>query len=74
MAHAPRALLRLVRVEALLQLGDREPALAALREARDRVLRLAGSIGDLAVRDQYLTRVDANVRTLALAREVLGEA
>ncbi len=47
-------------------------ARAALREARDGVLRVAATL-DPEDGPSFLTNVDANVRTLALAQEWLGE-
>jgi hypothetical protein len=57
----------------LQALGRTEDARAALGEARERVLRIASTL-DADDRASYLANVDANVRTLALATEWLGEA
>jgi tetratricopeptide (TPR) repeat protein len=65
--------LALARTKALEALGRADDARAALREARGRVLRIAATL-DTPDRESYLTNVDANVRTLALAKEWLEEA
>jgi hypothetical protein len=63
------SILLLARAEALAATGRAAEAASALDEARDRVLRVASSLDDPALREAYLTRVEANARTLALARE-----
>jgi hypothetical protein len=65
--------LRLVHVESLDAVGRREAARAALMEARDRLLSIAARIGDPAYRESFLENVPENRRTLALAREWLGD-
>jgi hypothetical protein len=65
--------LHLVRGEALQGLGRIQDAQAAIRDARDRILTLAATIEDADLRESYLTNVDANARTLKLAREWLGD-
>jgi hypothetical protein len=64
--------LGLTRAEALQVVGRIEDARVAVRVARDRVLRIAATL-DPEDRASYLYNVDANVRTLALAKEWLGE-
>src|SRR5205085_9766267 len=64
--------LGLLRVEALLALGDEEAARAELRAVRERILRLAATLdGEPAAREQFF-KLEPNVRTLALAQELLG--
>jgi len=65
--------LSLTRAEALAALGRTDDARAAFRQARERVLRIAASL-DAGDRASYLTNVEANVRTLALAKEWLGDS
>jgi eukaryotic-like serine/threonine-protein kinase len=65
------AFARLVHVEALLALGERGAALAALSEARARLLARADRIGEPARRQSFLSAVPENARTLALAEEWL---
>ena len=65
--------LHLLRVEALQALGRADDAHAAVREARDRILVIAATLDDPELRSSYLTNVDANARTLKLAREWLGD-
>jgi serine/threonine protein kinase/tetratricopeptide (TPR) repeat protein len=64
--------LRLARAEALHALGRTQDARGALREERDRVLRTAATLEE-DDRTSYLLNVDANVRTLALAKEWLTD-
>jgi eukaryotic-like serine/threonine-protein kinase len=64
--------LRLARAEALQALGRTEDACTALLEARDQVLRIAAAL-EVDDRPFYLANVEANVRTLTLAKEWLGE-
>jgi tetratricopeptide (TPR) repeat protein len=66
-------LVRLVYVEALLANGEVERAKAALREAREHVLRRAGRIADIARRERFLRAVGDNAATLALAAQWVGE-
>jgi tetratricopeptide (TPR) repeat protein len=61
----------LVKAEALSSLGRNEEAERAIAEARDYVLELARSFEDQTWAEGFLTRVSANARTLALAREWL---
>jgi eukaryotic-like serine/threonine-protein kinase len=63
------AFLRLSRAEALHSLGRTDDAREAIREARDRIQRLASELGDPALRDSYLANVPANVRTISLAHD-----
>jgi tetratricopeptide (TPR) repeat protein len=66
--------LTLTRAEALHALGRVDDARAAIREGRDRVLRIAGTLdGSPGLRESYLTNIDANVRMLELAGEWLGK-
>jgi hypothetical protein len=68
------SMLRLARAEALHTLGRTAAARTAIREARDRVLRIADSLdGHPDLRESYLTTVVANARTLELASEWLGD-
>jgi hypothetical protein len=63
----------LARAEALHALGRTQDAQSAIRAARERVLSIAATIDDAKVRESYATNVDANARTLKLAREWLRE-
>jgi tetratricopeptide (TPR) repeat protein len=65
---------RLVHAEVLMAAGDREAALAAMAEARARLLESAEKIGDPELRRSFLEDIRENARTLALARAWLGEA
>jgi tetratricopeptide (TPR) repeat protein len=65
--------LRLVHAEALHATGAHAAAQKAIGEARARVLAIADRIGDPAYRRSFLERVPEVVRTLALAREWLGD-
>jgi tetratricopeptide (TPR) repeat protein len=67
------SLIRLAFAEALAAHGDLPAARAAIREARERLLRRAAKVGDPALRQSFLERVPENARTLARARELLGE-
>jgi tetratricopeptide (TPR) repeat protein len=65
--------LYLARAEAFYSLGRLHEARVAIGEARDRVLRIAGTLdGEPELRESYLTEIDANARTLLLASEWLG--
>ena len=64
--------LYLVRAEALHALGRAPEAHTAIREARDRILSTAATFDEPGLRTSYLTNIDANGRTLALAKEWLG--
>jgi tetratricopeptide (TPR) repeat protein len=63
------SILYLAWAEALDAAGRREEATGALERARDRVRGIAASIDDAALRESYLTRVEANALTLARAAE-----
>jgi ATP/maltotriose-dependent transcriptional regulator MalT len=65
-------LLALARAEALMGLGRRDEASAAIRAARDRIVATARGLTDPEDRASWLG-VRANVRTLALASDWLGE-
>lgn len=65
--------IRLTFAEALAAHGDLPAARAAFREARERLLRRAAKVGDPALRRSFLERVPENARTMARARELLGE-
>jgi hypothetical protein len=67
------AAVRLAHAEALHATGDLGAARAAIAEARDRLLAVAGKIDDPTYRRSFLEQVSANARTLALARAWLGE-
>ncbi len=67
------SLIRLTFAEALAAHGDLPAARAAFREARERLLRRAAKVGDPALRRSFLERVPENARTMARARELLGE-
>jgi hypothetical protein len=70
---ATRSGLYLARAEALHALGRGDEAANAIREARDRIHRLAtGLSADVGVRDAFLTNIVYNARTLELARQWLG--
>ncbi|WP_237245038.1 MULTISPECIES: serine/threonine-protein kinase [Sorangium] len=68
------ARIRLAHVACLDAVGRRGAAEAALAAARDRLLRIAGTIPDPAYRKSFLEEVPENRTTLALARERLGDA
>jgi hypothetical protein len=61
------SILLLARAEALTASGRVADGASALGEARDRLLRIAGSFDDPALRASYLTLIGPNARTLALA-------
>jgi hypothetical protein len=66
------SLLRLLHAEALHDLGHTEAARVAIREARDRVLRISATLDDEPMlRESYLADIDANARTLKRASEWL---
>jgi hypothetical protein len=67
------AFLRLTRAEALHATGALDAARAAITDARARLLAIARTIEDPAYRASFLDAVPENARTLALAREWLGE-
>lgn len=62
------AAVRLAHAEALHAAGDLATAQAAIAEARDRLLAVAGTIDDPTYRRGFLEDVPVNARTLALAR------
>jgi len=63
----------LVAAEARHALGQVDAARSLVRGSRERILRLAATIDDPAVRASYLGNVEANARTLERAREWLGD-
>jgi eukaryotic-like serine/threonine-protein kinase len=67
-----RSNLLLTRAESLRALGRTDEAYTGIREARDRVLRIASTLVDAELRNSYLTHVTANARTLQLASAWLG--
>lgn len=67
------AFLRLNHVESLEAAGKPDAARAALAKARDRLLAISDRILDPSYRIHFLEDVPENRRTLALAREWLGE-
>jgi len=67
------AFARLVHAEALEATGDHVGACLALSTARGRLRILAARIGDLTVRRGFLEDLPDHARTLALARQWLGE-
>jgi tetratricopeptide (TPR) repeat protein len=67
------SVLRLARAEALHALGRWDDARAAIREARDRIQRIAATLDQPEQRESFITNVDANARTLKLAHEWVGE-
>jgi tetratricopeptide (TPR) repeat protein len=70
----PGSVIYLTRAEALRDLGMTEEADAALREARDRIVRIAATLeGDPGLRRAYLEDVEVNARTMALASARFGE-
>jgi len=66
------SILRLARAEALHALGRAPEAHAALREALDRIHRIAATFDDPTLRASYLSNIDANARTVRLAHDWLG--
>ncbi|MGO9836758.1 MAG: serine/threonine-protein kinase PknK [Polyangiaceae bacterium] len=67
------SVLHLARAEAFYALGRGHDAHAAMREARDYVLGVAATLDEPELRTSWLNNVDANARTLALAKEWIGE-
>ena len=61
------------RFEALVALGETAAARTALRDVHARIERIAATLDDPDDRAAYLGNIEANARTLALARE-WGEA
>ncbi|WP_438001037.1 protein kinase [Sorangium sp. So ce185] len=74
MFFAKGSLARLIHAEALMAAGDQQRALAALAEARARLLANAAKIGDPELRRSFLEDIREHARTLELARAWLGEA
>ncbi|WP_437675849.1 protein kinase domain-containing protein [Sorangium sp. So ce131] len=68
------SLARLIHAEVLMAAGDQPRALAAIADARARLLVNAAKIGDPELRRSFLEDVRENARTLELARAWLGEA
>jgi hypothetical protein len=66
--------LYLLRAEALHALARTEEARFAIDAARQRISAIADTIHDPDLRESWRTNVVANVRTMARAREWLGEA
>jgi tetratricopeptide (TPR) repeat protein len=62
---------RVVRVEALLAVGKRDEALAALRDASAALERAAHRLEAGEARERFLSRVPENALTVALTREHL---
>jgi eukaryotic-like serine/threonine-protein kinase len=69
-----RTILHLARACATQALGKKDEARAFVRDARDRVVRLAATLDEPALRNLCMTNVDANARTLAFAHEWLDGA
>jgi hypothetical protein len=67
------AFVRLAHAEALHAIGARDAARQTIAEARSRLLVIADRIGDAGYKKSFLDAVPENARTLALAREWLGE-
>ncbi len=67
------AFVRLVHVEALLGVGDVGGARTPLSRAYARLLVCSSKIGDPALRASFLERIPEHARTLALARQWLGD-
>lgn len=61
------SLLRVSRARALHALGRVSEAHAAIAQARDTILQIASTIARPALRESFLTNIDANVLTLELA-------
>jgi eukaryotic-like serine/threonine-protein kinase len=68
------AFARLVHAEALEATGDHARACTAVATARERLRIRAAKIGDVTLRRGFLEDLPENARTLALARQWLGEA
>jgi tetratricopeptide (TPR) repeat protein len=64
---------RRVLAEALLAAGDRSAACVTIAEARDHLRAVAGRILDPGYKRSFLENVPENVRTLSLARTLLGD-
>ena len=72
-AEEGEAFVRLVDAELALAHGDTATAFAGMHGARARLLERASRISSPEARESFLTRVPEHARTLALAREWLGE-
>jgi eukaryotic-like serine/threonine-protein kinase len=72
-AYRAGAYLPLVHAEALFATGDDEGARAAIAAARVELLARADQVDDPAYRKTFLENVPENARTLARARQWLGE-
>jgi hypothetical protein len=66
------SILRVEKAQSLRALGRPDEAGAAISEARERVLRVAATLGEPDLRQAFLVNVEANARTLALASQWLG--
>lgn len=67
------AFMRIVQVEVLDATGHHGAARELLFDARDRLVRIAGTIPDLQLRQSYLRQVPENARTLDLAANWFGD-
>jgi eukaryotic-like serine/threonine-protein kinase len=67
------SILQLVRAEALWASGRSAEARRAITAAHDRVQRMAAALDELELRTAHLERIQAHVRTLALAAAWLPE-
>lgn len=63
------SLLALAHVEALIACGRRAEGVAIARAERERLVALAGTLGDAAMARAVLTRVSENARLIAIAAE-----
>jgi hypothetical protein len=68
-----RSIVLLAHAECLHAAGRNPEACEAIRTARDRLRRVADGLDDATMREGYLTNIGPNARTLALAKEWLGE-
>ena len=66
------SLIRLTIAEALRAAGHLDEARVAATFARDRLHRIAAGIDSPALSMSFLERVSENVRTLALATDLVG--
>jgi tetratricopeptide (TPR) repeat protein len=67
------AFLRLVYAECLEATGNHEAAKTVIAKARDRLVSIAGHIGDPEFRKSFLENVPENRKTFDLAEQWLGE-
>jgi tetratricopeptide (TPR) repeat protein len=67
------SILHVAHAEALHALGRRQEALAAIREAKARILTIAASLDDAATSASFMKNIDANARTLDLSTRWLTE-